>query len=167
MSKRGKGGISKRGKMNRILIIFLISLATVLFVSTVFAYALEASVSVKVTVTVLPVYNLSIHLNILNSLVSQNDKLLFTVDLKKKDLVPSLSNKIYVDLNYEILKGNKVVKSGFLKTIYPTKCGREILSIKIPSDFSTGSYTLRIIATNPQSYTASDTDTFTVKRKWR
>jgi hypothetical protein len=40
------------------------------------------------------------------------------------------------------------------------------LSIKIPNDFGIGGYTLRIIATNPQSYSASDEDKFTVKRKW-
>jgi len=151
--------------MNRFLLIFVISLLAILLVYVVEAVqALEANVTVRVTVTVLPAYRLFIDLDILNKIVYQGSNLLFTVELKKKDLT-NMSNKIPVNLNYEILKGNKVVKSGFLKTIYPTKCGRETLSISIPKDFSTGSYTLRIIATNPQSYTANDTDTFTVKRK--
>ena len=147
--------------MNKFLLIFVISLAAVLFVQ-----ALETSVQVQVSVTVLPAYNLSIHLNILNTLVSQGDKLVFVVDLKKKDLT-NMSGKIYVNLNYEILRGNTVVKTGFLKTVYFNKCGRELLSIQIPSNFSAGSYTLKIIATNPQSNTATDTDNFIVKRKWK
>ena len=148
--------------MNKFLLIFVISLAAVLFVQ-----ALETSVQVQVSVTVLPAYNLSIHLNILNSLVSQGDKLVFVVDLKKKDLVTSLPSTIPINLSYEILQGSKVVKSGFLKTVYFKKCGRELLSIQIPSNFSAGSYTLKIIATNPQSNTATDTDNFIVKRKWK
>jgi hypothetical protein len=146
--------------MRKFLLIFVILLMTIVTVN-----ALEASVQVRVTV--LPIYNLSVHINILNKLVYSGTNLFVVVDLRKTDLIKIKgSDRINVDLNYEILKGNKVVKKGFIETIPIIKYDRDVVIIKIPSDFTSGSYDLRIIASQSQSYTASDKEGFFVFKKF-
>jgi len=145
--------------MNKLLLIFIILLAT-----TITVQAVEANVEVKVTV--LPAYRLSLDINTINKIVFTGDKLFFIVDLKKKDLT-KLSNKIYVDLNYEILKGKKVVKSGFLETTPLIKRNIEVLNVRIPDDFNPGNYELKVTASNPQSYPASDKDKFVVMKHFK
>lgn len=150
----------KRGKF---LLVFVI-----LFASIIFVEALQSTATTSAKVNVLPLYNLSIKINILNKLVFSGENLLVLVDLKKTDLTKVKSSpRINVNLNYEILKGNKVVKTGFIETIPIIKSDRDTVDIKIPSDFNTDVYALRIIATNPQSYTASDKDYFLAFKRFK
>lgn len=145
--------------MRRFLLIFVILLMAIVTVS-----AVEANVQVKVNV--LPIYNLSVHINILNKLVFPSQNLFVVVDLRKTNLIKIKgSDRIYVDLSYEILKGNQVIKKGFIETVPIIKYNRETVKVKVPSDFN-GFYTLRIIATQSQAYTASDKDGFLVLKKF-
>jgi hypothetical protein len=125
------------------------------------------SATTTATVTVLPLYNISVDIKILNKVVNSGESLFVLVNLAKTDLTKVKSSpRINVDLNYEILVKNKVVKTGFIETIPIIKSDRDTVSISIPSDFS-GSYDLRIIATESQAYTASDKDSFLVNKKFK
>jgi hypothetical protein len=161
--------------MKKFLLIVVILFATMFSVLSVetlapqFTGAATNSVSVTTTarVTVLPIYNLSVDLDILNKVVQSGENLFAKVDLRKTDLIKTKNlQRIYVDLNYEILMKNKVVKKGFIETIPIIKYDRETFSIKIPSDFSSGSYDLKIIASSPQAYSASDKKGFLVKKRF-
>jgi hypothetical protein len=149
----------KRGKF---LLVLVILFATILSVE-----ALESSATTTARVNVLPIYNLSVHINILNKLVFPNQNLFVVVDLRKFDLTKvKTSKRINVDLNYEIIQGNKIVKRGFIEKVPIIKYNRETVHVKIPSDFTSGFYDLRIIATSPQAYSASDKDGFLVLKKF-
>lgn len=149
--------------MRKFLLIFAILFAIIASVE-----ALESSATTTVRVNVLPIYNLSVDMNILNKLVYPGANLFAVVDLRKTDLIKTkekTSKRINVDLSYEMLKGNLVVKRGFLETVPIIKYNREVVSVKIPSDLS-GFYDLRIIASQSQSYSASDKDGFLVIKKF-
>ena len=142
--------------MRRFLLIFIILLISILFVN-----ALEYNI--PVSITVLPIYNLSIDINILNNKLFPGENLDVIIKLEKTDLT-SISKEIAVDLNYKIIKGKKVIKTGFLQTINITSYKEEIINIKIPSDLR-GRYILKIIASNPQSYSDKDSKMFVVRKK--
>ncbi len=153
-------------------LVFVIAIAGILLVialgmSLTGSVTESVSVAVQARVTVLPAYNLSVDLKI-TKVVLAGDKLYFKVYLTKKDLT-KMSKPIDVDLNYGIYKGNVLLKKGFLKTVTLTKQDTETFSLKVPPDYNTGNYRLNITATNPQSYTASDTEPFIVIKRfgWR
>ena len=157
--------------MNRYSLILLILLTAIILalalgVSLTGSATESVSVSVQARVTVLPAYNLSLNLKLMNKIVFTDDRLFFKVYLTKQDLVASLKKPIDVDLNYELLYGNTVIKKGFLKRVTLTKQDTEVFNIKIPYNLNTGIYTLKVTATNPQSYTASDKEGFFVVRRF-
>lgn len=144
--------------MRRFLLVLIILLMLILFVK-----GLEYNI--LVSVTVLPIYNLSIDIDILNNKLSSGENLSVFIELEKTDL-SSISKEIAVDLNYEIIKGREVINSGFLQTINITENKEEIINIKTPPDLK-GSYILKIIASNPQSYSDEDEGRFWVRKKPR
>ncbi len=144
--------------MRRFLLIFIILLISILFVN-----ALEYSI--PVSVTVLPIYNLSINIDILDNKLSSGENLSVFIELEKDNLI-NIDEEIAVDLNYEITKGKKVIKNDFIQTININKYKEEIVNIKIPSDLR-GKYILKIIASNPQSYLDEDKERFWVRKKGR
>lgn len=126
-----------------------------------FVKALEYHI--PVSVTVLPIYKLSIDIDILNNKLSPGENLSVFIELEKDNLI-NIDEEIAVDLNYEIIKAKKVIKSDFLQTINITGYKEEIINIKISSDLR-GKYILKIIASNPQSYSDEDSERFVVKKK--
>ncbi len=124
--------------------------------------------NIPVSVTVLPIYNLSIDIDILNNKLSSGENLNVSVELIKIDLI-NIVGEISVDLNYEITrkgKKSKTIKSGFLKTVDITNESVEIVEILISSDLK-GRYILKIIASNPQSYSDEDSETFVVRKRYK
>ena len=123
-------------------------------------------VSTLATVEVKPAYGLDIDIEILNDKVVVGENLSVFIELRKIDLI-SISEEISVDLNYEITKKGKkakTIKSGFLKTVDITDEKVEIVEIPVSSDLK-GKYILKIIASNPQSYSDEDSETFVVRKK--
>src|SRR4030042_2257387 len=144
-------------------LVFIIAIAGILLVialgvSLTGSVTESVSVTVQARVTVLPAYNLSVDLKI-TKLVLSGDKLYFKVYLKKTNLTP-MAKPIDVDLNYGLYKGSTLLRSGFLKKVTLTKQDTESFIISVPSNFNTGIYSLNVTATNPQSYTSSDTESF-------
>ncbi len=132
-----------------------------LFVSLVEAKQIETIV----TVTVNPIYNLSVDINILNKFISEGENLSVFVDLQKVNLT-SISNEVSVDLNYQVLKDTKkrkIVEAGFVKVINVTDSKQDTVNITVTSDLS-GVYILNIIASNPQSFSGDDEDEFHVRK---
>ena len=144
--------------MRRFLLTFIILLILISFIEV---QALEYNI--PVSVTVLPIYNLSINIDILNNKLSPGETLSVFIELEKTDL-SSISKEIAVDLNYKIIKRKKVIKDDFLQTINIIKSKEEIVNIKIPSDLR-GRYILKITASNPQSYSDEDSKRFVVRKK--
>lgn len=142
--------------MGRFLLVLIILLMLTLFVK-----GLEYNI--PVSVTVLRIYNLPIDINILNNKLSSGEDLNVFIELEKTDLA-DISKEIIVDLNYEIIKGKKVIKSDFLQTIKIIEYEEKIVNIKIPPDLR-GRYILKIIASNPQSYSGEDSERFVVRKK--
>ena len=125
-------------------------------------------VSTLATVKVKPAYNLSIDIEIMNDKISSEKNLSVFIILEKTDLA-SISEEISVDLNYEIIKKGKkreILESGFLKTVNIADKKTEIVEIPISPDLK-GVYNIKIIASNPQSHTAEDSETFVVRKKTR
>lgn len=137
----------------------------ILFYISIFVLFIKAiEYNIPVSVSVLPIYNLSIDIDILTEVTAPEKDLSVFIELEKTDLT-DISKEIVVDLNYEIIKGRKVINGNFLQTIDITEHKEEIVNIKIPPDLK-GSYILKIIASNPQSYSDEDKDKFFIWRKW-
>ena len=120
-------------------------------------------VSTLATVEVNPIYDLNIDIDILNQKISPGKNLSVLIDLKKTDLT-SISEEISVDLNYEIIKGRKIIEIGFIKTISITDEKMEVVEISISPDLK-GKYILKITASNPQSHSDEDSETFIIRKK--
>lgn len=144
--------------MRRFLLVLTILLISILFVEAV-------EYNIPVSVTVLPIYNLSIDMNILTKVIMPEKDLSVFIELEKTDLT-HISKEIIVDLNYEIIKGRKVIETGFLQTLHVKDGIEKIVNIEIPPNLK-GSYNLKIIASNPQSYSDEDKDKFWVRKKLR
>jgi len=93
--------IKKRAVMLVLLGIFLIGN---------FSFVEASEVGTLATVTVNPAYDLFIDIDILNGPVPQGEDLSVSVELSKANL-GDLSEEISVDLNYEIIRGNRVIES--------------------------------------------------------
>ena len=147
-------------------VIICIMVSILLF--TLLPLAKSQEVSTLATVEVKPAYDLAIDIEIPDDKISSEETLSVFVNLEKTDLT-GLSEEISVDLNYEITKKGKnkePINSGFLKTVNIIEDVSEVVEILIPSDLK-GRYILKIIASNPQSNTAEDSDTFVVRKKTR
>ena len=139
-----------------------------LYIFLFFNVALVKSqeVSTLATVEVNPAYDLFIDINILNNKLSSGENLSVFISLEKTDLT-IISEEISVDLNYEITKKgkkSKIVKSGSLKSTSITDNKTETVEIPISSDLK-GRYILKIIASNPQSNSDEDSETFVVRKR--
>jgi len=145
-------------KMRRFLLVLIILLISILFVKGI-------EYNIPVSVTVLPIYNLSINIDILNNKLSSGENLSVFIKLEKDNLI-NIDEEIAVDLNYEIIKGKKVIKSDFLQTINITEYEEEIVEVRVSSDLK-GRYILKIIASNPQSYSDEDSETFVVRKRYK
>lgn len=133
---------------------------------TLLPLAESKEVSTLATVEVKPAYNLSIDIDILNNKLSSGENLSVSIKLRKIDLA-SIAGEISVDLNYEITKKgkkSKPIKSGFLKTVNITDNMTEVVEILISSDLK-GRHILKIIASNPQSHSDEDSETFVARKK--
>ena len=122
-------------------------------------------VSTLATVEVNPAYDLVIDINISNNKLSSGETLSVFISLEKIDLT-KISEEISVDLKYEITKKgekSKPIESGFLKTINITD--EEEINISIISSDLRGKYILKIIASNPQSHSDEDSETFVFRKK--
>jgi len=117
-------------------------------------------IATTATVTVNPLYNLSIDIDILNEIVHNGENLSILIELEKEDL-SNISKEISVDLNYEIIRGKKIIESNFLKTVNITDKKEVTVNISISQDLR-GAYNLKIIASNPQSNSDDDKDRFRV-----
>jgi len=125
----------------------------------------SSEVGTLATVTVKPAYDLSIDIDILDGVVLQGEDLSVFIELNKANL-GGISEEISVDLNYEIIKGNRVVESGFLQTVNLLNVGEITVEVPISSDLR-GGHILKIIASNPQSNSGEDEDRFRVRRSFR
>ena len=137
-----------------------------IFLSFNVALIASKEVSTLATVTVNPIYNLSIEIEILNDKLKSGENLSVLINLEKIDLA-NIAGEISVDLNYEITKKGKkgeIIESGFLKTINIINQKDEVVEIPIFSGLK-GKYILKIIASNPQSNSDEDSETFVVKKK--
>ena len=123
-------------------------------------------VSTLATVEVKPAYDLDINISILNNKLSSGENLSVSINLKKTDLT-NTAGEISVDLNYEITgkgKKAKTIESGFLKTVNITNESVEIVEIPVSPDLK-GRHILKIIASNPQSNSDEDIETFAVRKR--
>ena len=143
-------------------VIIFIMVSILLF--TLLPLAKSQEVSTLATVEVKPAYDLVIDIEILNDKISSGENLSVFISLEKTDLA-SISGEISVNLNYEITKKGKkgkLIKSGFLKTVSITD--EATVEVSIPSEVK-GRYILKIIASNPQSHSNEDSETFVVRKK--
>jgi len=125
-------------------------------------------ISTLATVEVKPAYSLILDINILNNKLKSGENLRVSIDLEKIDLT-NMAGEISVGLNYEITKNGKkkeVIESGFVKTINIINMGTEIVEISISSDLK-GKHILKIIASNPQSNSDEDGETFSIRKRSR
>ena len=149
--------------MKKEVIIFIF-----LYIFLFFNVALIESreVSTLATVEVKPAYEISIDINILNDKLKPGENLSVLINLEKIDLA-NIAGKISVDLNYEITKKGKngeIIESGFLKTVNITNEKDEVVDVSFSSNLK-GRYILKIIASNPQSNSDEDSETFVVRKK--
>ena len=150
-------------KVKKEVIIFIM---VNVFLFTLLSLAESKEVSTLATVEVKPAYGLDIEIDILNNKISSGKNLNVSINLTKTDLIGILG-EISVDLNYEIIKNGKkegIIQSGFLKTVNITDKKTETVEILIFPDLK-GKHILKIIASNPQSHTAEDSETFVVRKK--
>ena len=154
-------------KIKKEVIIFImvsISLFTLL------PLAESQEVSTLATVEVNSIYELNVNIEILDDKISSGENLSVLINLTKTNLI-SIAGEISVDLNYEITKKgkkSKPIKSGLLKTVNITDNRTEVVEILISSDFDLkGRHILKIIASNPQSHSNEDSETFIVRKKTR
>lgn len=146
----------------RVMIFILISILLFIYLPLI----KPQEITTKAVVEVNRIYELDIEIDILNEKVLAGQNLSVFIELEKTDLA-DISDEILVDLDYEIFKKKKkrkIVESGFLKTINITNEKQEIIEIPISSDLK-GKYALKIIASNPQSFSDEDKDKFKVRRK--
>ena len=137
-----------------------------IFLSFNVALIASEEVSTLATVTVNPIYNLSIEIEILNDKLSSGENLSVLINLEKIDLA-NIAGEISVDLNYEITKKGKkteIVESGFLKTVDIINQKNGVVGVSFSSDLK-GKHILKIIASNPQSNSDEDSEVFIVKKK--
>jgi len=141
---------------------------TFLYIFLFFSVASISSkeISTLATVEVKPAYDLAIDINILNSKLLSGENLSVFIELKKTNLT-NLIGKISVDLNYEISKNGKkgeIIESGFLKTVNITNLKTEVVDVSFSSNLK-GKHILKITASNPQSNSDEDSETFTVRKR--
>ena len=144
------------------LVLILIGLSLFINLNLIESKQISTMASVEVN----PAYDLDINIEILNDKVVVGENLSVFVELKKTDLT-NIAEEISVDLNYEITKNGakkEIIESGFLKTIDITDEKTEIVEIQVSSDLK-GKYILKIIASNPQSFSEEDSETFVVMKK--
>ena len=138
----------------------LLIFATVIFLFLAFLVNAQ-QYSFLATVTVKPIYNLTLDIEIITKEVLIGNNLNVSIKLSKTDLT-----EITVDLTYEILKSNKkVLKSGYAGEIKVNDYNETIIQIPTPIDIKPGRYILNITANHPQAISSSDSDVFWVKRK--
>jgi len=145
-------------------VIVLIMVSILLF--TLLPLAESKEVSTLATVEVKLAYDLSIDIEIPDDKVFGEENLNVFISLEKIDLA-GISEEISVDLNYEITrKGKKreIVESGLLNVIDITDEKTEIVEIPVSSDLK-GRHIVKIIASNPQSHSDEDSETFVARKK--
>lgn len=114
-------------------------------------------------VTINPIYNLSLDINITNPKLSANENLNISVFLQKTNLT-NINEIIEVNLDYEIIKARKSITSGSLGTIEINDSVKEIFTINT-SNLTTGKYTLKAEATHAQSNPSQDSEAFSKATK--
>ena len=111
-------------------------------------------------------YEISNDIDILNEKLKSRENLNVSIELRKNDLA-NIAGEISVDLNYEITKKGKkgeIIESGFLKTVNITNQKNEVVEIIIPPGLK-GKHVLKIIASNPQSNSDEDSETFSIRKR--
>lgn len=139
---------------------------TSFFVLVITAFAsLAASFQqfgVPVTVTINPIYNLILEVDVITEHVAAGGNLIVLVKLNKT----GPANWITVDLDYSILNMKKqVVATGDAGTIDVIDETEKNVTIPLPSYFTPGRYILNITASHPQAKEVSDYDYFWVSKK--
>jgi len=150
-------------KIKKEVIIFII-VSVLLF--TLLPLVESKEISTLATVEVNSIYELNVDIEILKDKIFRGENLSVFIVLEKTDLT-DISEEISVDLNYEIIKKgkkSKPIESGFLKTVNITDNRTETVEILISSDLK-GRHILKIIASNPQSHSDEDSETFVAKKK--
>ena len=139
----------------------LLIFTTVIFLFLAFLVNAQ-QYSLLSTVTVKPIYNLTLDIEIITKELLIGNNLNVSIKLSKTDP----TKEIVVDLTYEILKPNKkVLKSGYAGEIKVNDYNETIIQIPTPIDIKPGRYILNITANHPQAISSSDSDVFWVKRK--
>lgn len=129
----------------------------------IFPIALAIDFSIIASVTINPIYDLDLEIEIINEKVTGGDDLNVSVILEKNDLI-NIAGEITIDLNYEIVKAKKfVIKQGYADSIDITDHAEKIIQISTIG-INPGKYTLRMNATHAQAYSSQDEDKFVVKR---
>jgi len=143
----------------------LLIFTTVIFLFLTFLVNAQ-QYSLLATVTVKPIYNLTLGIEIITKKVLAGDNLNVSIKLNKSDLT-EIKEEITVDLAYEILKPNKkVLDSGFAGKVKVKDYNKTTIQIPIPN-IKPGRYILNITTTHPQAIPSSDSDDFSVKEKLR
>ena len=120
-------------------------------------------ISTKATVNVNPIYELNIDIEIINDKIFSGENLSVFIELEKINLV-EINEEIEVRLDYKILKNKNLIENGFLKSININDEKEEIIQIQVSPDLQ-GRYDLKIIVSNPQSFSDEDSEMFKVQKK--
>lgn len=150
----------------RFLVILLIVICFFILVEV--GYSLDkVEQSIEATVTINPIYEILIEIDILTEFVGAGDNLSVLVDLEKINLI-AISEEIEISLDYEILKKGKLelIDSGYIGSVF---VGDEketiVVEIQTPIGMRPGKYILKINATHPQAYGDEDEDDFWIRKK--
>ena len=114
-------------------------------------------------VTINPLYDLSLDINIINPKLSLNEDLNVSVFLQKMNLTKR-SEIIEVKLDYEILKSRSIVVNGSFGSILVNDSFKDNFIINT-SNLTAGRHTIKVEATHPQSNTGQDSEKFSKTSK--
>lgn len=144
-------------RLGSIFLMFLLSIGTVNCVEQ----------SLLATVSINPIYDLSLEIEVITERVLAGDNISVSVGLEKEDLSEFGKGKeITVDLTYQILRPRKkLVDSGYAGEIKVKEYNETTIQIPVPTEAKPGRYILKMTASNPQAISSSDSDDFTVVKK--
>ncbi len=146
------------------VVLILLSITILLFLVS-FLEAKSVEYSTMATVTVNPIYELSLEIDVITETILSGDNLSILINLSKEDLT-TIAKEIKVDLNYEILRSKvNLITSGYAGSVNVTNEIEITIQIPTPYDLGPGRYILRITASHPQAYGDESEDAFKVKRK--
>ncbi len=140
--------------MRRIFFYFLLIILFSLLVKA--ENKIEYDIEAKVIVN--PITNITIELEIPKKIILVEENLSAKIKLNKTN-----DKLVIIDLKYEIIKGNRVIKT-ITDKIEILDYAEKIITIPT-SDLKPGRYRLKATATY-SNVVAEDTDFFWIRRKW-